>query len=240
MPLWITRLPAFGGYWVALLAALCALSSNLRAEPLSHSACEALKSEHQSLAADGIKTDLARGPEWAEKNLGQLRLQQVARVIEIEEQLAFRCKGTAIAAPLVIPLLKTVRASKKGEKLRLGNGHALRRSTVPLPVRRPAAAAVQVTPTPNSERPTKQAARTTQNPDVGDPEQKTDPDNNVGTTDGKAKLPKVIRLQPSKTAAPKPRARKVQVKKRRRRKPLRDAYVPPPPNPGYQPSLASP
>ena len=36
---------------------------------------------------------MAKGPEWAKANLGPEKLQQVQRLIEVEEQLLFRCQG---------------------------------------------------------------------------------------------------------------------------------------------------
>ncbi len=54
--------------------------------------CEALKSEATLLVTAGVRTDMKRGPGWAKANLAPERLAQVKRLIEIEEQLTFRCE----------------------------------------------------------------------------------------------------------------------------------------------------
>lgn len=79
--------------WQASLvgAALLALAGPAAAEPLAKEACDGLKAEQDALVAAGIKDDLARGPAWGRTNLKPDRLVQVARYIDLEEQLLFRC-----------------------------------------------------------------------------------------------------------------------------------------------------
>lgn len=71
------------------------------AEPLAKEACETLKTEQDTLVTGGIKDELAKGPDWAKSNLKPARLQEIARYIELEEHLNFRC-GQA-KAKLIIP-----------------------------------------------------------------------------------------------------------------------------------------
>lgn len=73
---------------VALLSALTPASSAGR---LQREACEGLKGEQVKLVSAGAKSDMQRGPEWAKANLTPDRLQRIERLIDVEEQLAFRC-----------------------------------------------------------------------------------------------------------------------------------------------------
>ena len=41
----------------------------------------------------GIKADMERGPEWAKANMPPERLQSARRLLELEDQLEFRCGG---------------------------------------------------------------------------------------------------------------------------------------------------
>lgn len=90
-----------------LLAGACAAALPVRAERLGKDVCEALKAEEASLVTAGVKTDMERGPEWAKTNLAPERMQQIARLIDVTEQLNFRCREIkapppqkAVAAPV--------------------------------------------------------------------------------------------------------------------------------------------
>ena len=61
------------------------------AERLDKEACEALKAEQARLVEAGAKADMERGPEWAKANLAPDRLKRIARLLEVDEGLAFRC-----------------------------------------------------------------------------------------------------------------------------------------------------
>jgi hypothetical protein len=58
--------------------------------------CAAMSAEYQGLIAAGLKADLEKGPEWGKANLNEERLKLIARLIEVEETLAFRCRTLAI------------------------------------------------------------------------------------------------------------------------------------------------
>lgn len=79
--------------WIYSALALAAFASPhvAVADMLDEPACNALKSEQQRLAADGLKTDMLRGPEWAKTNLSAARFEQIKHLIDVEEQIAFRC-----------------------------------------------------------------------------------------------------------------------------------------------------
>jgi hypothetical protein len=69
------------------------------AEALDGPACNQLKNEQERLAAEGLKTDMLRGPEWAKSNLPQAKLDQIRHLMDVEEQLLFRCPVAAKPAP---------------------------------------------------------------------------------------------------------------------------------------------
>ncbi len=231
-----------------------------QAKPLDKPACEALKTEHQTLLDQGIEDVIARGSEWAKTHLGQLKTQQMARVFEIEEQLAFRCKGMALTSAVVIHSLRDVKSPKPkvvpAATTQRGVLKRVRRSAVPMPVKRPALSPAQVlrakpsgqirVGTSKSVPPVPSATAPSA------PQKKAGPSVKANAIQGppgsdQAKLPKVIRLQPKtasgkksgnvKTSRAKARQAKArQIKARKIRRGL-DTYVPPPENPGYQPSL---
>ena len=78
-----------------IAAAICAMAglaaSPGSAAPLEKDACESLKAEQSKLAATGLRSDMQRGAQWGKSNLSAERLSQVARLIEIDEQILFRC-----------------------------------------------------------------------------------------------------------------------------------------------------
>ncbi len=61
------------------------------ATKLDKDSCKALKAEVESLVAAGVKTDMERGSEWAQANLAPARLSEIKHLIELGEQLEFRC-----------------------------------------------------------------------------------------------------------------------------------------------------
>ncbi len=62
-----------------------------RGAPLDDAACVSLSVERDGLIAQGVKDDMAKGPAWAKANLAEARMKAIAHLIEIEEQLSFRC-----------------------------------------------------------------------------------------------------------------------------------------------------
>lgn len=80
-----------------ILAGSLAIHSSIAvAEPMDKASCAAMSAEYQGLIAAGLKADLEKGPEWGKANLNEDRLKLVARLIEVEETLAFRCRTLAI------------------------------------------------------------------------------------------------------------------------------------------------
>ncbi|MDO9382882.1 MAG: hypothetical protein Q7T86_08475 [Hyphomicrobiaceae bacterium] len=71
--------------------ALLATPRIATAEMLDEPACNQLKNEQQRLAADGLKTEMLHGPDWAKANLPASRMEQIKHLMEVEEQINFRC-----------------------------------------------------------------------------------------------------------------------------------------------------
>ena len=80
------------------------------AAKLDNAACAALTDERNAITATGVKADMERGPEWAKANMPPERLQSALRLLEVEDQLEFRCgrrgkpaKPEQTAAPATPP-----------------------------------------------------------------------------------------------------------------------------------------
>lgn len=61
------------------------------ADKLDKATCKQLQNELAYVLATGARVDMVEGPEWAKANLTPERLQKIKKLIEIEEQLEFRC-----------------------------------------------------------------------------------------------------------------------------------------------------
>ena len=90
------RLPRITLAFIALLGAP-AWAEDLEAELTR---CRGLEAEKASLMAADVPADMDRGPQWASANLPKERLQQIARFIEVDEQLKFRCQDVFASAAL--------------------------------------------------------------------------------------------------------------------------------------------
>ncbi len=64
------------------------------AEKLDKSECNILKAELAGLVALGARENMEQGPQWAQANLPNKKLQDILRLIEVEDQLEFRCGMT--------------------------------------------------------------------------------------------------------------------------------------------------
>jgi hypothetical protein len=73
------------------LTTLAGLIGSAQALPLSPDECERARSEQAGLETAGVTQDMAQKPEWARANLSSDRLKRIARWIELEEQVLFRC-----------------------------------------------------------------------------------------------------------------------------------------------------
>lgn len=84
------------GRIVVCLAAIAAVVAHARAAPLDTESCSKLKVEQTQLENSGVGHNMAKGPEWAKANLAPDKIEQVRRLIEVEEQLLFRCTGRSL------------------------------------------------------------------------------------------------------------------------------------------------
>ena len=76
---------------VVAAAVWVAVPSMAFATKLDKAACAELSTELSALTGTGIKAEMDRGPEWAKANMPPERLQSARRLLELEDQLEFRC-----------------------------------------------------------------------------------------------------------------------------------------------------
>jgi hypothetical protein len=81
-----------------IIAAVLLQAPESLAAQLDKDSCTKLKNEQAQLERDGARGGLGRGPDWAKANLGPEKMEQIRRLIEVDEQLLFRCGGR----PLVV------------------------------------------------------------------------------------------------------------------------------------------
>ena len=99
----------------AFILALLACPAGALAASLDQPTCDTLKMERAALVAAGIETDMTRGPEWGKTNLPPDRLKLVARMIEVDEQLSFRCGELTTARPALKTPKPVVAATEPGK-----------------------------------------------------------------------------------------------------------------------------
>ena len=98
-----------------LLQGIGAQAANLDKE-----ACTRLEEEQVKFEKAGVRATIAKGAAWAKDNLSADKLQDVRRLIEVDEQILFRCQGK----PLVLlpssvdadPVATTDENTPDGEK----------------------------------------------------------------------------------------------------------------------------
>lgn len=120
--------------------AVLVIPSQAGAVPLDQGTCAQLMSEQAQLIGAGVKDSMARGPNWAGAGASLMRLKEIERLIEVEEQLKFRC-----------PLPKPVEPAEAGGGASEGTTNAAaakRATTVPAPVRKPNVNDAYVPPSP--------------------------------------------------------------------------------------------
>ena len=75
------------------VAALLLQITAARTAPLDKEGCAKLKAEQGQLEHAGTRGSMGKGPQWAKTNLEPEKLDQVRRLLEVDEQLLFRCHG---------------------------------------------------------------------------------------------------------------------------------------------------
>jgi hypothetical protein len=78
---------------LAAFAAVLLVLPAARSSPLGKDGCAQLKVEQGELERAGTRASMSRGPQWAKSNLEPAKLEQIKRLLEIDEQLLFRCGG---------------------------------------------------------------------------------------------------------------------------------------------------
>lgn len=76
---------------IVLGLSLAMVSGPAAALPMAPEDCDRARSEQLRLESAGVTTDMTRGAEWARANLEPERLKRVARWIELQEHILFRC-----------------------------------------------------------------------------------------------------------------------------------------------------
>jgi hypothetical protein len=75
------------------VAALLLQMLAARTAPLDKDGCAKLKAEQGQLEHAGTRGNMGKGPQWAKTNLEPEKLDQIRRLLEVDEQLLFRCHG---------------------------------------------------------------------------------------------------------------------------------------------------
>jgi hypothetical protein len=81
-----------------VLTAVLLQGIGAQAATLDKDTCARLEEEQTTLEKAGVRGTLVKGSAWAKDNLPLDKLQQVRRLIEVDEQILFRCQGR----PLVL------------------------------------------------------------------------------------------------------------------------------------------
>jgi hypothetical protein len=81
---------------LAAMLALKVLAVGAAAARLDPTACDGLRVEQSRLVDAGVRRNLERGPDWARSNLNPDALEQVRKLMELNEQLIFRCTEPAL------------------------------------------------------------------------------------------------------------------------------------------------
>jgi hypothetical protein len=81
-----------------VLTAILLQGTGVQAGNLDKESCARLEEEQVKLEKAGLRATLAKGAAWAKDNLPLAKLQEVGRLIDVDEQILFRCQGK----PLVL------------------------------------------------------------------------------------------------------------------------------------------
>jgi hypothetical protein len=66
------------------------------AAPLDAERCASLKAEQAQLEQAGVRDDLQKGADWGKTHLSPAKLQEVKHLIEVDEQVLFRCASKSL------------------------------------------------------------------------------------------------------------------------------------------------
>ena len=71
--------------------ALTGMTATAAARPLDEAACTVLRAEQARLEQSGTRTAMGKGPDWARSHASVALLNDIARLIEVDESVSFRC-----------------------------------------------------------------------------------------------------------------------------------------------------
>jgi hypothetical protein len=66
------------------------------AEPLDKASCASLANDRKKLFTPNMQAALDRGPDWVKDHLNDQELDQVRKFLDVEAQIAFRCRGGGV------------------------------------------------------------------------------------------------------------------------------------------------
>ncbi|CAN1721774.1 Meckel syndrome type 1 protein [Hyphomicrobium sp. 1Nfss2.1] len=157
---------------VVLLGAVAA-AVPAAASKLDKDTCSGLAQEFTALTADGLKAEMERGPTWAFANMPSDRLRSARRLLEVEDQLEFRCGGRGLPprkkprAPAASPAGPTIDARSVPPAPKPGTGAPAPKVKVTSPASSAAPAAAPGRPAPAPVAPATRNAKDTPTPGKG-------------------------------------------------------------------------
>ncbi len=80
------------------LVTLQAATQPVAAAPLDEATCKTYDAQQKILEIQGLKEDLAKGPDWAKANLSAARIVLVKQYVYVKEQVAFRCPSLIVVS----------------------------------------------------------------------------------------------------------------------------------------------
>lgn len=133
---------------LACLAAIAA-PGDVAAKPLSPDECKARLTEHTDLVSKGAASLLEKEPDWVKSNMTEADLNRIKRLLEVEDDIRFRCQGVDVAGVTPGQLLGRKADDNDGaegdsdsepqEKAAKGKPvKAITGPDIPLPLRKPA------------------------------------------------------------------------------------------------------
>ena len=116
-----------------IVAALLGPLQPAAARPLEDARCTEIQAERDKLVAGGVRAQMTRGPAWARDNLPREAVDRIAQLIDLDEQLMFRCPLKFSSSPLKVAKPETDEDDEKD-----GNDTEQKTETAPSGAKPPA------------------------------------------------------------------------------------------------------
>lgn len=142
---------------LALLLGAVAAPWHAMAAKLDKETCAALASELAAITATGIKADMGRGPAWGITNMSPERISSARRLMDIEDQIEFRCGTRGTVRPNGAPGAPA--PATPGADTRTADQPPAKEVKTPAAVAAPASATSAPTNKPAGEPPAAQPAK---------------------------------------------------------------------------------